>query len=156
MATRKRKVIIIVALALLGTGIAIFLLTRDSGPPVVVEGNLSAKDVAQIKSAVRRELWKEAFPNFSWATIKALPHSVKKALRSQVAEIRTENGLLNPVQYSDSNTMRYQAVAFLSHTGSSNSWDEFSFIYILTNGPGGWVCRRSFEAGWTSYSPLTH
>ena len=66
---RRKKVIAIFALALLGAGFAYFLLTHDSSRPVVVKGNFSAKDVAEIESAVRREKWRETFPNFSWATI---------------------------------------------------------------------------------------
>jgi hypothetical protein len=151
----KRKVIVFVILAFLGAGLAVFLLTRDSGPPVVVNGNFSAKDVAQIKSAVRRELWRAVFPNFSWETVEASPGAMKKALNSHVATIEPMGANL-PVEVGESNSNLRQtsAVAIMSPTGSSNSWDELHSIYFLTNGPSGWVCHRGFTAGWTSYSPL--
>jgi hypothetical protein len=59
MVMRRKRVFVIVLVMLFGAGLAMFLLTRDSGPPVVVQGNFSAKDVAEIKSVVKRELWHE-------------------------------------------------------------------------------------------------
>ena len=120
---RKRKVIIvIVALALLGAGLTLFLLTRDSGPPMVVQGNFSEKDVSQIKRAVRRQLWRETFPNFSVKTSKALPGMVKRALLTHVEYIQTCGvGLPN----------RKGALAWWSENAGGTG-------YVLTNGPAGW------------------
>jgi hypothetical protein len=81
MITRKRKIIIAIVLLLLGAGLVVFLLMRDSGPPVVVKGNFSAKDVADIKRAVRKQLWREAFPNFSKQSIAGFPQGRRGRLQ---------------------------------------------------------------------------
>jgi hypothetical protein len=135
---RKKKVIVIVVLALLGAGMAVFLLTRDSGPPVVVKGNFSVKDVAQIKSAVRKELWKKAFPNFSIKTFKALPHEVKHLLKTRVTQVSGYVPLHNGTA---------QALARTSETfdaSTSNALNSLARTYFLTNGPNGWsYCRTT-------------
>ena len=121
---RKRKVIVITTLALLGAGVAMFLLTRDSGPPVVVKGNFSAKDVTQIKSAARKELWREAFPDFSSYTIKALPRRTKRALTTRVSEIES----LDWASVGSSNEAFASLVAGTNYVGN----------YVFTNDPTGW------------------
>ena len=84
---RKRKLIVITVLALTAAMLGVFLLTRDYGPAVVVQGNFSAKDVAEIKSAVRQQLWHEALPDFSMQTIRAFPQMAKRALTTHLISI---------------------------------------------------------------------
>ena len=129
---RRRKIIVISAVALLGAALVMFLLMRDTGPPVKVNGNFSAKDVAEIKSAVKRELWKEAFPNFSWNTIKALPRSIKRVVKVRV--IRIENGW--------SVTGRPVARATIADPYYPRDPDYSWLEYPVTNGPAGWTCGR--------------
>ena len=131
MVTRKRKVIVIVVSALFVAGLAMFLFTHDSGPPVVVHGNLSAKDVAQIKSAVRRQLWRDALPNLSEKSIMAFPKGAKRAFTIHVSEIY-------PVVLSGTKGTRAAVALF-----SERSWQ---IGYCLTNGPGGWSFNRSVLA----------
>ena len=124
---RKKKVIVIIALVLLGAGLTVFLFTRDSGLPVVVEGNLSAKDVAQIKSVVRRELWRESLPNFSQATIKALPQSIRRVRKVQVVRISC---------FSWINGTQLARVAMTeSH---EPGWSQLPY------GPGGWAFYQKY------------
>jgi hypothetical protein len=131
--SRKRKVVVIIVLALLGVGLAVFLVTRDSGPPVVVHGNVSAKDVAQIKSAVRRELWRDAFPNFSWATIKALPRSMRRVQKVRIVRISGLT-LFNGTH--------------LANVRIEEPHEEGRFQppydYDFTNGPNGWTFSHKF------------
>jgi hypothetical protein len=132
---RKRKVIAIIVIGLLVAGIGVFLLTRDTGPPVVVYGNFTTKDVAQIKSAVRREVWREAFPDFSWKTIKASPRSVRWALRRHLKSISgplTVNGTTGAQV-----RLRGPEEPGASELGSPHG-------FIVTNGPNGWVFSRRF------------
>lgn len=128
VAMRKRKIIAISAVALLGAGLVGFLLTRDAGPPVVVYGNLSAKDVAEIKSAVRRELWREAFPNFSWATVKELPRSVRRALKAHVIRITAW----------PQNATPGASVRIADPYGPERLGFGRSRVLGVTNGPNGW------------------
>ena len=120
---KKRKFIIITVLSLLGAGLAVFLLTRDSGPPVVVKGNFSAKDVAEIKSAVKRELWHEAFPNFSKQSIMMFPRMAKRAFTTRVSEVGTMGW--------PKDAAKNDAYALLSANALGTA-------YFMTNGPLGW------------------
>jgi hypothetical protein len=128
--------IVIVGLVLLGAGIALFLLTRDSGPPVEVYGNFSARDVAQIKSAVRRELWREAFPNFSWATIKALPHEVKRVPKTHITTVSRYGPL------PDGAPTALIRISMPFDATTSNALNSIAPGYFLTNGPAGWSVER--------------
>ena len=130
---RKKKVSVIVALMLFGAGLAVFLLTQDSGSPVVVHGNFSAKDVAQIKSAVKRELWREALPNFSWATINALPRSVRRVTKVRIVFISGFN------LWNGTPVANVQIV-------EAHEPDRFQprYDYDFTNGPKGWTFSHKF------------
>jgi hypothetical protein len=134
---RNRRIAAVIVLICLGAGVAVFLLTQDSGPSMVVQGNFSAKDVAQIKSAVRRELWREAFPNFSWNAFKGLPHGVKLAFKAHVTLIQ-----------AIASTAPNGKTDFLATLSQPFDSSGLARSYILTNGPYGWVCR-----GYLSYSP---
>ena len=130
MVTRRKKVVIVVLLILLVAGVAAFLLVHDSGPRVVVHGNFSAKDVTQIKSAVRRELWRESFPRFSADTIEELPRRVKTALKVHVIEI---------------STAREGFAKRIPRNKNGDAWARLSGplegrVYLVTNGPSGWSC----------------
>jgi hypothetical protein len=118
---RKRKIIVVVLLVMLLGGASVFFLSRDSGTPVQVSGDFSAKDVAQIKSAVRRSLWREAFPGFSMQTLKALPGAVKRAWKTHVARIEGSE---------------HEATAWLAGPGIETN-EQFG--YMLTNEPDGWA-----------------
>jgi hypothetical protein len=121
---RKGKIIIVVLLVMLLGGAGVMFLSRDTGPPVKIYGDLSAKDVAQIKSAARRRLWHEAFPDFSMRTFKKLPRMVRRAWVTRVTQISGYNG---------------RATAYLSGPGRTNLWDG----YGVTNGPGGWAWTQN-------------
>jgi hypothetical protein len=123
MVARKRKVIIIVALVLLGAGLAVFLVTRGSGPPISVMGNFSARDISQIKREVSREIWREGFPSFSMRAIKELPDTVKRDHETRIISI----GWRIP----PSGSQKGQAYAIFSGTGGQ-------FGCCLTNGTTGW------------------
>jgi hypothetical protein len=123
-AMRKRKIIAIIAIVLFGMALTVFLLTRDTGPPVVVTGNFSVQDVAQIKGEVRRELWREVLPSFSKETIIELPRQARRAFTTHVGEIRSFNA---------------------ASPGSSNKaiasivvGKNYVIVYAFTNGPSGW------------------
>jgi hypothetical protein len=45
--------------------------------PVDVIGELPEKDVAEITAAVKREMRREIFPNFSWQSLKDAPKAVR-------------------------------------------------------------------------------
>src|SRR5689334_12907147 len=117
---RKRKIIIVVLLVMLLGGAGVMFLSRDSGPPIKLDGDFSAKDITQIKRAVRHRLWHDAFPGLSWQTLKALPGGVKSAWGTRIREISG-----NP----------HIVTVYVSGPGRTNWWEG----YALTNGPGGWA-----------------
>jgi len=126
---RKRKIIIVGLLVVLLGGAAVLFLYSDSGPTVRVIGNLSPKDVAQIKTAVRCNLWHDALPSFSWQTFTALPGAAKRAWTSHVRRIEGNE---------------HQATAFLGgpKLGGTNVWQG----YDVTNGPAGWACIHPYTS----------
>jgi hypothetical protein len=71
---------------------------------ISVGGNLSATEVAEIKSAVRAEMRRRIFPRFSWWNIKHLPAATVKELRYKILSIdcyqtnivRVQTGLPRP------------------------------------------------------------
>ena len=130
---RKKKVILVIVLVFLGAGLAVFLLMRDSGPPVVVSGNLSAEDIAQIKSAVRRELWREALPNFSWAAIKSLPRSSRRVTKVRIVRI-SDFSFLNGTQL---------ARVEITEPHEPGHIQMPDFIDV-TNGPSGWAFHQKY------------
>jgi hypothetical protein len=120
---RKGKVITVVAVALLGSAFAWFLVTRDNGPRISVMGNFSARDVAQIKRAVRREIWHEGFPRFSMSAIKELPDTIRRDHGTRIISI----GWRVP----PSGTEGGEAYTIFSGTGGESGC-------CVTNGPEGW------------------
>jgi hypothetical protein len=146
MVMRRKRVFVIILVMLFGAGLAMFLLTRDSGPPVVVQGNFSAKDVAEIKSVVKRELWHEAFPNLSGHMIKVFPYMVKRALSGHVVRIETPaapgSGRWIGTPYGGSNLyfpppVKAERAAYVFFGRSTDTF------LIVTNGPGGWSFNRT-------------
>ena len=46
--------------------------------PVEVIGELPAKDVAEIKVAVKRKMRRDILPNLSWESFKHMPKAIKE------------------------------------------------------------------------------
>jgi hypothetical protein len=124
---RKRKVIAIIVVVVLAATLGVFLLTQDSGPPVVVRGNFSTMDIAEIKRAVRRQLWHEVLPNLSKQSIKAFPRMAKRAFAVRLVGVES----WGTMTLNGSDKVILLARAKLS----GNSGQKF---YLLTNGPIGW------------------
>src|SRR5947209_2385221 len=76
----------LVALVLLILGGSIWFATRRE-EKIEIIGNVSAKDLAEIKSIVRAERRRSVFPSFSWQTIVDLPTAAFKELRYRITVI---------------------------------------------------------------------
>lgn len=50
-------------------------------------GNLSKKDAAEIRQAIRREMWRRAFPDVTWRTFKKAPKSLWQIATTRIQEI---------------------------------------------------------------------
>jgi len=68
------------------------------GQKVVVVGNLSAADVAEIKHLVNAERRREFFPGFSWGNAKELPNTVSEYCRSSIVCVISSNNNVALVQ----------------------------------------------------------
>ena len=56
--------------------IAAGLLLLSRQPSIEVHGNLSKQEVSEIVAAVRHDVWREAFPDSSWRTIRRAPRAL--------------------------------------------------------------------------------
>jgi hypothetical protein len=99
--------------------IAGFFLFRPV-PSIRVIGNLPAKDLAEIKSFARHQIWKGTFPNFSWKSIKGLPSAVNSRWHTHLVRVEVKSG----------DTVE----AILAKPGL-----EGGDGYILKKGPKGWT-----------------
>ena len=79
------KHLVVLALLLLVAGAGIVWQAWKPGP--VVYGNLSQADVNQIVRAVRRDVWRQCFPDSSWQTIKRAPKALVWVSATRVSEV---------------------------------------------------------------------
>lgn len=56
-------------------------------PTISVHGNLSQQDISAIVATVRRDVWRQAFPDFSWMTLKRTPKAIWAVATSRVSEV---------------------------------------------------------------------
>jgi len=108
----------LVAMVLLVAGGAIWFIAGHE-ERIAVRGNLSARDLAEIKRAVRSELRKEILPDFSWRSIKSVPSEASKYLQRRIKVV---------VQAGDTNAV------FVGFGNSERPFDSFSLI----RGTNGW------------------
>ena len=71
------------AAALLGV---VILWRQPSRPVTGAFGDLSQEDQAQIQRLIRRELWRQAFPNFSWRTLGEAPRWLRFITTARIQE----------------------------------------------------------------------
>lgn len=69
--------------------IAGILLLRPSFRPAV-NGEASEQEVSEILRAVRQDMWKAAFPDHSWATIRRSPRALWAVMTARVFEVRRQ------------------------------------------------------------------
>jgi hypothetical protein len=80
----KRKLVVGAGLGVLCIGVLVWVMSR-SAP--IVRGAVSQDDVGRIQQAVKREMWRKAFPDGFWPTIKQSPRSLWLLKTQQVLEI---------------------------------------------------------------------
>lgn len=68
--------LLLAASALTVAVVASFFCLRPSPPPPTTPGMLSREDSQQIARITRRAIWRTAFPDLSWQTIKLSPRSL--------------------------------------------------------------------------------
>jgi hypothetical protein len=121
----RRRIIIVTLtiLLVLGIGSAMLRTLRNPGPPPVVYGNFSPTDISQIQHAVRHELWRDTFPNFTLQTFKMFPTRVRAAFTNRVVYIGGDRG---------------------SNMAEALWGKDLQYGYVLTNGPSGWRYQMPF------------
>jgi hypothetical protein len=82
----QRKRVILISILALFTATVLWLALRP-GPALVVEGTLSAQDIAAIKGVVRRELRHQIFASLSRSTITKLPANIRNLILGRVIHI---------------------------------------------------------------------
>lgn len=122
-AMKKKWIILISILLLVSAGIVWF--NTGSETPIVVKGDLSAKDVAEIKRVVRHHIRQFIFTDFSWKSVKALPGNIKSYSHLKFTNIElSSNGLV-----------KVSLEKLLNPKQSGNPY------YQLTKGTNGWIVR---------------
>jgi len=71
VARRHRLVICLCVLVVVAS-----LVWLSAPPGLVVHGDFSEQDVSQIVKAVKHDVWRTAFPDSSWSTIKSTPRAL--------------------------------------------------------------------------------
>jgi|SRR5579872_2870110 len=108
----RNRILLAMAIAAL-IGFLVWQVLRDR-PQIQVLGSLPTEDLVQIQRVVRHEIWRGAFPDFSWRTVRRLPSAVrsrtgKHALRVETSSagrvrvtlgVRGETNVLVPEQYT--------------------------------------------------------
>jgi hypothetical protein len=82
----KKKWIVLISVLLIVFSDILWLSMRPE-PPIEVYGNLSTKEIVQIKSATRREMRHDLFPDFSWLSVKGLPGAIMEFSRRRILAI---------------------------------------------------------------------
>ena len=113
-------------------GLLFFAAHREE--KITVRGNLSATEVAEIKSAVRAEMRRRIFPRFSWRNIKHLPAAVVKELRYKILSIDRHQ----------TNIVRVQTGLPRPEPGDPQfAWELGWEWYDVEKGTNGWRLRPS-------------
>jgi hypothetical protein len=120
---RKQFIIFLVSACLVFCGI-VFLAGRHE-EKVAVDGNLSANDLAEIKSIVQVEKRRSVFPGFSWRNILHLPSATIKELRYKFIEIARDK------------TNSVIVTTGLPQPKSGDSWTGYEW-YELEKDSNGW------------------
>jgi hypothetical protein len=126
MSKKKKIVFIFLPLALVTFG-ACCLLIGSHHKPIRVVGNLTPKEVAEISSAVHREMWHSTFSGLSWKTIPSLPMAITRNITAHISGI-----------YGDSES------AFVIVANSRNKQPTG---YFAQKRPTGWVCGAGVTTG---------
>jgi hypothetical protein len=125
----KRIILILVVLVFLAAGFWAFSRPQKV---IVVKGDVSAQEVAEIKRAVRRDMARMILPNWSWASIKAFPSQAKWYFRKHLESIEaTRPGhayvLITDPSEQPQLTMRYRYEVIKG----TNGWKAYQRIDIL-------------------------
>ena len=87
---KRRTKIMLTCLLIVILGAFAWLIPRQS-QPITVIGTLPAKDLANIESTVRHEIWRGTFPDSSMKTFKELPGNLNLRLSMRVVKVRVGN-----------------------------------------------------------------
>jgi hypothetical protein len=77
-------VAVVILLAVLAAGIWACVRPQKAA---VVTGNLTVREVAEIKRVVWKDVRRRVLPSFSWASIKALPANAKWYFKQELRSI---------------------------------------------------------------------
>lgn len=89
-AKNRKKIVVALVLFLAAVGVCWLLTSRRA--PMVVVGNLSQKDVAEITRAVHHQMWRNTFTRFSWKMLKELPGNVLRNATCHISGVYGEGG----------------------------------------------------------------
>ncbi len=155
--TRKRgRLILFVLLIAILVGFLIWI--RPQSSPTVV-GVIPAEDCQHILQMIRRSMWRKAFPNFSWETVKQSPSSLYLMARTRVSHIEKLDATVVQIRVTSPKGITYYVARSTSDAGPWRPWSldgerkESLLPYPLGKALGEWKPSRteiSFPAGFGS------
>src|SRR5579862_6088772 len=85
---RKKSRILtgVILFVVLGAGVWMFF---RPGIAVVIKGSLPPIYIAAVKSAVKQDMARRVFPQFSWPIVKALPANLRAYFRYNILQIES-------------------------------------------------------------------
>src|SRR5437899_82116 len=82
VARRHRLVICLCVMVVVAS-----LVWLSARPKLVVHGDFSQQEVSQIVKAVKHDVWRTAFPDSSWSTLKGAPRALWAVAGVRIYEV---------------------------------------------------------------------
>lgn len=83
---KSNLLLVVGTVTVIGAVLLVWLHPRSSP---TIPGDLSREDFSRIQHVTHRDMWRRAFPNASWQTIKQSPRSLYRLATSRISQIHT-------------------------------------------------------------------
>ncbi len=141
----NKKVITGILMFLAVVPIAVLaLLNRMSGP--VLRGRLAQTDQREVIRLVRRAVWRQSFPDFSWHTVRMAPWSLYRIAGLRIPEI-VAPGRATEIQVTAAFGRAAGSERFWLLVRDTKGWiieaeESQPFIQIIQEPARSWTIRR--------------
>ncbi len=143
MNARAKKILAVVAIPvfLLAVLAGILLVMRRPEPPIQIVGNVSDREVADIRAALRHKINHAILPNFTVKSLRAAPGRLLERVTTPSPKIwRIEartHGFAAVLSHAPTNTMGEKYVFWCTFRGTNQWWvgDYYGLTDYKTNAP---------------------
>lgn len=120
----KKRGILAVAILLVVLTAGVLTFSRPE-KAIVITGNVSVQDAAEIKQAVRKAMRRRVFPYTSWPNIRAFPTRAISYLRQDVRAITIITPDYSSVVVAKSSSTNIASIDRYGVTKDTNGWTAF-------------------------------